>query len=70
MGREHVSPNIACTAKPARELSIATGRPSFAVEGFPNAYAASKFDLQGEITDAPILDVVRKNSSERGCRLC
>lgn len=53
-GRERFSINIACTGKATRELSLATGRPGFTVEGFQNAYAASKFDLQRQKTEPAI----------------
>ena len=47
-GRDPFSLDLASTGKAAREMSHATGRPAFTVAAFTNAYAASKFDLQGE----------------------
>ena len=56
-GEEHFSINLAYTGKAARELSLATGRPGFTVDGFLNGYAASKFDLQGEKRGPAMLEV-------------
>jgi conjugative relaxase-like TrwC/TraI family protein len=55
LGRERHAIDIACTRKAARELSLATGKPSFTLEAFQNAYAASKFEQQREITAPSIL---------------
>jgi len=55
-GRRPYTINLACTGKAAQEMSLATGRPSFTLEGFLNRYAASKFDLQREKTESPILE--------------
>ena len=55
-GRRPYTVNLACTGKAAREMSIATGLPAFTLEGFLNQYAASKFDLQREKTESPIVE--------------
>jgi len=47
--------NLAYTGKAAREMSLATGGPGFTVDSFINA--ASKFSLQGQNSELPILEV-------------
>ena len=54
-GRKSCTIDLAYTGKAARQMSLATGRQSFTVDGFLNA--ASKFDLQREKTEIPILEV-------------
>jgi conjugative relaxase-like TrwC/TraI family protein len=54
-GREPCTINLAYTGKAAREMSLATGRPAFTVDSFLNA--ASKFALQRQNSELPILDV-------------
>jgi conjugative relaxase-like TrwC/TraI family protein len=56
-GREHFSIDVACTAKAAREMSRATGRPAFTAHSFLRAWQASKFDLQGEESGRSMLVV-------------
>jgi conjugative relaxase-like TrwC/TraI family protein len=51
-GREPSTINLAYTAKAAREMNSATGRPSFTIDGFLNQ--ASKFDLQGQNSELAI----------------
>ena len=60
-GRRPYSVNLACTGKAAREMSLATGRPAFTLDSFLSQYVASKFDLQREKTESPIVEP----SSER-----
>jgi conjugative relaxase-like TrwC/TraI family protein len=54
-GRAPCTINLAYTGKAAREMSLATGQPGFTVDSFLNA--ASKFDLQGQNSEHPILEV-------------
>ena len=56
-GREHFTIDVACTAKAAREMSRATGRPAFTAHSFLRAWDASKFDLQGEESGRSMLVV-------------
>jgi len=45
-GEGHITINLGYTGKAARELGLATGRPSSTVSGFLAANPASKFELQ------------------------
>ena len=56
-GREHISINLAYTGKAARELSLATGRPACTISSFENANPASKFALQRENGEPPMVVV-------------
>lgn len=56
-GREHLSVNLSYTGKAARELSLATGRPSLTIDSFENGNPASKFALQRQNGSPPMLEV-------------
>jgi len=65
-GRDPLTLNLSHTAKAAREMERATGRPGFTLDSFLNA--ASKFDLQRAKTEPAILEVAGEEiviSSER-----
>ena len=47
-GKEHFTVNVAFTGKAAREMSAASGRPSFTIDSFLNAYTAGKVVPEGE----------------------
>jgi len=47
-GKEHFTVNVAFTGKAAREMSAASGRPSFTIDSFLNAYLAGKVLPEGE----------------------
>ncbi|BCO11234.1 hypothetical protein GEOBRER4_n1003 [Citrifermentans bremense] len=55
--QEHLSINLAYTGKAARELSLATGRPACTIHSFENANPASKFDLQRQNGEPPMVTV-------------
>ncbi|MBJ6750489.1 MobF family relaxase [Geomonas anaerohicana] len=56
-GEEHLSINLAYTGKAARELALATGRPACTIHSFENANPASKFDLQRQNGEPPMVVV-------------
>jgi len=56
-GREHISINLAYTGKAARELSLARSRPACTISSFENANPASKFALQRENGEPPMVVV-------------
>lgn len=52
--KEHFTVNVAFTGKAAREMSAASGRPSYTIDSFLNAYAAGKVIPErngGEVSD-------------------
>lgn len=47
-GKEHFTVNVAFTGKAAREMSAVSGRPSFTIDSFLNAYVAGRIAPEGE----------------------
>jgi len=58
-GREHISINLAYTGNAARELSLATDKPACTLSSFENGNPASKFALQRENREPPMVVVAR-----------
>lgn len=56
-GEGHVSVNLAYTAKAAKELADATGRPACTLHSFEKANPASKFALQRANGEPPMVEV-------------
>ncbi len=56
-GAGHVSVNLAYTAKAAKEIADATGRPSCTLHSFEKANPASKFALQRANCEPPMVEV-------------
>ncbi|GFO62684.1 relaxase domain-containing protein [Geomonas paludis] len=54
-GRTHLSINLSYTGKAARELSLATGRPACTIHSFEKENPASKFALQRQNGEPPMV---------------
>lgn len=57
-GRTHLSINLSYTGKAARELSLATGRPACTIHSFEKENPASKFALQRQNGEPPMVVVM------------